>query len=357
MSASMVDQVQPGTLERETPCVIASEEGAHRDLARITAVDRGRYRIALGVQEQSAVLSGQFLHQARGPVDLPCVGDWVAVQPCTHGGVAVIRALMPRRTVLRRKAPGACAEMQLLAANIDTAFLVQSCQYDFNPRRLERYLVMVADGGVEPVVLLAKSDLAPHAALAGMLEAVQAISPVSVIVLSCRTGEGLDTVRQALMPGKTYCLLGSSGVGKTTLLNHLLGREQFATSAVSGTGEGTHTTTRRQLIRLDQGAFLVDTPGMRELGLVDVEEGLEDGFGRIAALAQACRFSDCSHADEPGCAVKAAVERGELPADQYGSYLKLRQEVAFHEMSALEKRHKDKAFGRLKKSVRKRMRD
>jgi ribosome biogenesis GTPase len=252
----------------------------------------------------------------------------VAAQFYDSGAAAIIHHVLPRRTLLRRRAPGGGAEFQMIAANVDTAFVVQSCQHDFNPARLERYLVMAADGRVEPVVVLTKTDLAGPEELERRLAAVRAAG-VRVLALSNVTGEGFAAFEQAVAPGKTCCLLGSSGVGKTTLLNRLLGRAVFETAAVSGTGEGTHTTTRRQLIVLDSGAILIDTPGMRELGLMAAGEGLDKGFGEFAALAAQCRYADCSHTREPGCAVRAASERGEVPAERYASYLKLRKESEF----------------------------
>jgi ribosome biogenesis GTPase len=242
----------------------------------------------------------------------------------------------------------------MVAANIDTAFIVQSCDIDFNPSRLDRYLVMATDGRVEPLVILTKTDLITQDELDQELATVRSATQAGVLALSNVTGAGFEAFRQTLSPGKTYCLLGSSGVGKTTLINRLIGEEAFATRAVSSTGEGTHTTSRRQLIVLSQGAMLIDTPGMRELGLVGAEDGVEAGFEDFAALAADCRFADCSHEHEPGCAVRAAVEAGELPETRYANYLKLKKESEYHEMSYRDKRKRDKAFGRFIKSAKKR---
>ncbi|GAB7079529.1 ribosome small subunit-dependent GTPase A [Megalodesulfovibrio paquesii] len=316
------------------------------DIARVVAVDRGMYRLADGEREAAAELAGRFTYLATHSMALPGVGDWVAAQFYNQGTAATIHRLLPRRSMLRRKRPGESTEHQLIAANIDTAFLVQSCQYDFNLRRLERYLVMAADGQVEPVVLLTKADLVTPEALEEIIARVRAVTSARVLAVSNVTGWGFESLEALLLPGNTCCLLGSSGVGKTTVLNRLLGQDGFATGAVSGTGEGTHTTTRRQLSILPGGGLLVDTPGMRELGLIGAEEGLREGFEGIESLAAACRFADCSHQHEPGCAVRAALEQGTLQADRLASYLKLRREAAFHEMSALEKRQKDKAFSR-----------
>ncbi|MFZ1986655.1 MAG: ribosome small subunit-dependent GTPase A [Desulfatitalea sp.] len=261
--------------------------------------------------------------------------------------------MFPRKTFLRRKTAGAKIDLQMIAANIDVAFIVQSCHFDFNPRRLDRYLIMAADGHVEPIVILTKTDLITQDELDQKLAIIRAATKARVIALSNITGNGFDEFQQTLSPGKTYCLLGSSGVGKTTLINRLFGQAAFETKAVSSTGEGTHATSRRQLIVLGQGAMLIDTPGMRELGIVGAGKGIDIGFEEFVGLSANCRFANCSHEYEPGCAVRAAVEKGELPEDRYSSYLKLKKESAFYEMSYLDKRKKDKAFGRFIKSAKK----
>ncbi len=270
---------------------------------------------------------------------------------------AIIHQVFPRKTYLRRKAAGKTIDYQMIAANIDTAFIVQSCHFDFNPHRLERYLVMAADGHVEPIVLLTKTDLISHDELEQKIAAIGAITKAKVIGLSNVTGSGFDEFQQTLSPSKTYCLLGSSGVGKTTLINRLIGREAFHTKAVSVTGEGTHTTTRRQLIVLKHGAMLIDTPGMRELGLVGVGEGVDMGFEEFVALSAKCRYANCSHEREPGCAIRDAVENGELSEERYSSYIKLKKESEYNELSYLDRRKKDKAFGRFIKSAKKQMKD
>ncbi len=329
---------------------------AHRNIARVSAVDRGAYLIRNLTGEVPAELAGKFSFQVESPNDLPCVGDWATVQYHNNDTEAIIHEVLPRKTFLRRKSAGEKVVLQMIAANIDVAFIVQSCHFDFNVRRLERYLVMAADGGVEPLVVLTKTDLITPEELEQQLAALNSNAiPARVLALSNITGSGFDEFRQVLVPGRTYCLLGSSGVGKTTLLNRLIGAETFDTKAVSGTGEGIHTTTRRQLIVLSQGSMLIDTPGMRELGLLGVSEGINQGFDDIVQLSQNCRYPNCGHKQEPGCAVRAAVASGIVTEDRYASYLKLKNESEYHELSYLDKRKKDKAFGRFIKSVKKGM--
>jgi ribosome biogenesis GTPase len=327
-------------------------------IARITAVDRGAFLVRTQDAEIHAELAGKLRFQIQSTTDLPCVGDWVYIQWTSSGGPAIIHDVLPRKTFLRRKCPGKFVEFQMIAANIDVAFIVQGCQYDFNIPRLDRYLVMANDGHIEPQIILSKTDLISKEELMRRIDEIRnsGISD-NILPLSNTTGFGLNEFRDRLDLSKTYCLLGSSGVGKTTLINRLIGQETFATKAVSGTGEGTHTTSRRQLIVLSQGSMLIDTPGMRELGIIGASDGVNMGFEEFVGLSADCRYANCSHEHEPGCAVRTAVENSELSEDRYSSYIKLKKESEHYEMSYLDKRKKDKAFGRFIKSAKKQMKD
>lgn len=318
-------------------------------VARITRVDRDRYLVQNDAGELRAEPTGRLLFSADSGQDLPCVGDWVLVQCYNDGSFAVIHAVLPRKSFLRRKSPGRNVDFQMIASNIDCAFIVQSCDFNFNLRRLERYLVMANEGGIQPIILLSKSDLVGPPDLERMITAIrEARIDAPVIAFSNTSSDGLDILRRTLERRKTYCLLGSSGVGKTTLLNTLVGRELFETNPVrEKDGRGRHTTARRQLIVLENGSLLIDTPGMRELGLIGADESIDNSFSDIHQLSVTCRFTDCSHTHEAGCAVLAALNEGSLDEARYLSYRKLMKESEFHQMTYVERRKKDRQFGRM----------
>jgi ribosome biogenesis GTPase len=335
--------------ERSAPLL---QEG--QGLARVIAVDRGAFLVRDQDGESPAELAGKLRFGMASALDMPCVGDWVCVQRPASGGAAVIHSVVPRRTILRRKSPGRAIGYQLIAANIDIAFIVQACGYDFNLARLDRYMAMANEGGIEPWLILTKTDLIPPGALEQALEQVrQTRLSTHVLALSNTTGEGLPEFRKLLAPGGTYCLLGSSGVGKTTLVNRLFGHEAFDTRPVSGTGEGVHTTARRHLHILESGAMLVDTPGMREVGLLKAGDGVDHTFDDIHEHSAGCRFANCTHTAEPGCAVLLAVKNGTVSEERHQSFLKLKKEIAFHDLSPGEKRKKDRSFGSFIKSAKK----
>ncbi len=341
-----------GWFEQRAPALLQAGQG----LARVTAVDRNAFLIRSEGAERYAELAGKLRFETQSAMDLPCVGDWVCAQWPASEGPALIHSVVPRKTLLRRKRPGTDVEFQLIAANIDVAFIVQACDHDFNMPRLDRYLLMAAEGHIAARIILSKTDLIPPEKLQQQVAQLAGAGiSVPILPLSNDNGSGLDAFRALLVPGQTYCLLGSSGVGKTTLLNRLIGREAFVTKAVSETGEGVHTTTRRYLLVLEGGAMLIDTPGMRELGVMGTSEVMKDTFADLGELALGCRFTNCTHGGEPGCAITQAVAGGTLSAERYRNYLKLKKESEFRGASYFQKRKKDKEFGRFIKAAKKSM--
>ena len=304
---------------------------------RVSEQHRGAYVVFTEDGEIRAEPAGRLSYEASGFGDLPAVGDWVAVALRPAEGAGTIQAVLPRRTKFSRKVAWSATEEQVVAANVDTVFLLSSLNEDLNLRRLERYLTLAWESGAKPVIILTKTDLSPNVEQR-VLE-VEGISfGVPVHAISSLTGDGLDVVRSYIEPGKTIALLGSSGVGKSTLVNTLLGRELLAVKEIrESDGEGRHTTTHRQLVPLPGGGLVLDTPGMRELQLWESSEGLGEAFSDIEALAAQCRFNDCAHDTEPGCAIQAALETGTLELGRWSSYQKLQRELA-HLERRLDKR-------------------
>jgi ribosome biogenesis GTPase len=296
--------------------------------ARVAVEFNHLYRVYLDGGEVEAVVSGRVKHHAASRGDLPAVGDWVAVRKRPDEDRAVIVHVLPRRSRFSRKAAGGITDEQVVAANVDVVFLVMGLDGDFSPRRLERYLLLARESGAAPVVLLTKPDLS--ADLPAQLAGVAAVAnELPVHVLNPRSGEGADAVRVYIGHGRTCALLGSSGVGKSSLVNRLVGAEVRKTRAVrEADSKGRHTTTHRELVPVPGGGLLLDTPGMRELQLWAAGEAMEQAFDDVERLAAGCRFGDCRHRDEPRCAVKAAVAEGQLPAERLASYLALQDELA-----------------------------
>ncbi|MCJ7588297.1 MAG: ribosome small subunit-dependent GTPase A [Candidatus Aminicenantes bacterium] len=315
--------------------------------ARVVKQHRDRSILAGPGGEWAGEVSGRFRHLASGRADYPVVGDWVVVEP-GGAGPALIQGVLPRRSAFRRKVAGDVVEAQVVAANIDTVFLVSGLDGDFSPRRIERYLTTAWDGGASPVVVLNKADLRDD--LEDVILEVEKIAPgTPVVTTSALAGGRLDALQPYLVPRKTVALLGSSGVGKSTLINRLLGEERFPTAPIIDVdGRGRHTTTARELVALPGGALLIDTPGMRELQLWADDESLGRSFDDIEELAARCRFADCSHENEPGCAVRAAAADGALDAGRLEGFFKLRRELRFLALKqdVRARRQAEKAFGR-----------
>jgi ribosome biogenesis GTPase len=300
---------------------------AEHEPARVAVEFNHLYRVYGPDGDLEAVVSGRLKHHATSRSELPAVGDWVVVRRRADEGRASIVHVLPRRSCFSRKAAGGVTDEQVVAANVDVVFLVMALDGDFSPRRLERYLLLARDSGAASVVLLTKPDLC--ADLPAAIAAVAAVSgPVPVHVLNPRTGDGVDAIRTYVTHGRTCALLGSSGVGKSTLVNRLLGREKQKTLEVRESDQrGRHTTTHRELIELPGGALLLDTPGLRELQLWSDGAGLDAVFEDVTTLAAACRFTDCGHGGEPGCAVRAAVAEERLDPARLASYQKLQAEL------------------------------
>ena len=308
---------------------------AARDLipGRVLVQQRGQYGLVTDLGELTGQISGKLAHDADSG-GYPAVGDWVAVTARPEEHAATIHAVLPRRTAFVRRAADTATVAQVVAANVDVALLVASMNADLNQRRLERYLATAWQSGARPVVVLTKADLADDAE-GDIADAESVAFGAPVLAVSAVTGEGMDALAALLKPGETAVLVGSSGVGKSSLVNALAGEMLMATAAIrEDDAHGRHTTTHRELIRLPPGAMvpgalILDTPGMRELGLMDADEGLSTTFEDIEELAEACRFSDCHHGNEPGCAVREALESGELDPGRWKSFNKLQRELAF----------------------------
>ena len=328
-------------------------------VGRVVSEQKNSYRLYTEDGEVLAQVSGKMRFQATAREDFPAVGDWVIISLQEGGERASIHGILPRQSKFARKTAGAETTEQIIAANINTVFLVNALNYDFNVRRMERYLTLAWDSGASPVIVLSKADLCTE--VTQRLAEVEGIAlGVPVHVISCLTGEGLDQLIGYLQVGQTVTMLGSSGAGKSTMLNYLYGQHVQKVQVVrQGDDRGRHTTTARELVVLPQGGLIIDTPGMRELQLWGSESGLQDSFGDVEELARECRFSDCQHEHEPGCAVQNALQTGVMAQARFASYLKLKKELAYlsrkvNQAEALAEKAKWKKIHQMQKSFKNR---
>ncbi len=321
-------------------------------LARVIAEHRGVYEIISLEGESRAMVSGRRMQTASGRDDYPAVGDWVIVKNDSDEA-KVIEHILPRQTTLRKKYTGK-NEAQLMVANVDVVFVVESIDRDYNINRFERYLVLAREGGVTPIIVLNKTDLLSEAELASRIEELQNRFPdVDILHSSAQSDEGLNSIASYIHPGITYCFLGSSGVGKSSIITKLVD-QTIETKAISlNTGRGMHTTTARQMYFTHDGGIIIDNPGSREVGVVKFGSGASEVFSDIEAIASQCRYRDCSHRKEQGCAVLEALESGHLEHARYENYLKLQKENEHYQMSNYDKRKKDKKFSKFIKVAKK----
>jgi ribosome biogenesis GTPase / thiamine phosphate phosphatase len=328
-------------------------------IARVISVNKNSFIVSNGSSDIYAELTGKYLFNSESSLDFPAVGDWVYIQLFDDDTFAVIHDIFPRKSLLKRKTSGKNIDYQLIAANIDTAIIMQSLDNNFNLRRLERYLVMINESSITPAVFLSKSDLLSSDQIESRKNDIRNIAPdIKIVAFSNNNSSDIEKIKTHFIPSETYCLLGSSGVGKTTLLNKLINREQFKTNEIrEKDGRGKHTTTSRELVVLENGAIIIDNPGMRELGIINIESGLNDTFSEIAELSDKCRYKDCTHTIEEGCAVLKGVEDGLISNERYRNYIKMYKESLYNEMSYFEKRQKDKKFGKYVHSVMKHKKD
>ena len=324
------------------------------EVGRIVSEHKERYVVRSDKGEYEGEIIGNLRFTAHHRSDFPAVGDWVAIFEYDKDKV-LIHAVFPRRTIIERQAVGKQGEKQIIATNIDHAFIVQAVDRDFNINRIERYLTICHASKVSPIIVLNKIDLISDEELTTVVDKVQErVKEVPVIPISNASQKGLTKLKEVIEKGKTYCLLGSSGVGKSTLVNNLSGRELMKTHAISAsTNKGRHVTSHRELILLENGGILIDNPGMREVGIADSKKGLEITFNEIMELSKDCKFKDCTHTTEVECAVLKAVENGTLDESSYENFLKMEREKEHFESTVAEKRKKDKDFGKMIKNFKK----
>ena len=326
-------------------------------VGRVISEHKDRYTVKTVDKEFDSELIGNLRFTATNRNDLPAVGDWVSIAEYDEGK-ALIHAVFPRKSIVERKAVGKLGQTQIIATNIDFGLIVQSVNRDFSVNRLERYLTICYASNIEPIIVLSKVDLIEEQKLEELLVQVkERVKNVPLFAISNQSQLGIDKLKSELIKGCTYCLLGSSGVGKSTLINTLTGVNLVDTGEISERiDQGKHVTSHRELIVLDNG-ILIDNPGMREVGITDVSGGLEMTFDEIVNLAHDCRFSDCTHTNEKGCAVLEGIETEELDADSYDNFMKMEKERMHFDSDAKERKKKDKDLGKLIKSAKKHRRD
>lgn len=325
--------------------------------ARVIAEHKEAYKVQGINGEFTAKITGKLHFQASKREDYPAVGDWVAITQL-DGEKAIIEAILPRKTILRKKFSDK-QEIQVIAANLDTAFIVEAVDRDYNLNRLERYLVLAKDGAIESVIVLNKIDLiSPDELKTKVLQLSKRFPDTAVITTSTATEKGTEGLVNSIQKGKTYCFLGSSGVGKSSLINKLLGKDLIKTKEISlSSGRGKHSTTSRQAYILENGGIVIDNPGIREVGIADATSGVEDVFGEIVTTAKKCRYADCTHTHEPGCAVQDAVKDKKIDGQKLAHFKKLTKETEYYAMTDYEKRNKDRKFGKFVKKALKQLKN
>lgn len=326
-------------------------------IARVITESKGSYRVKNQNGEFIGKVTGKQIHNALSRVDYPAVGDWVTITEADKEH-AVIHSILPRKSIIKRKNGnknkiGEKKDIQIIATNIDVAFIVESVDRDYNLNRFERYFSIVKDGGVEPVIILTKIDLIEEDVLNERINELNNRFSNVDIVLTSTLNNSFETLKQYIKRGKTYCFLGSSGVGKSSLINKLIGKDIIKTGDISSTSQrGKHTTTKRQMFFLDNGGIVIDNPGIREVGITDIN-GVNNFFDNITTMGNSCKYRDCTHTNEPGCKVIENFETGELDKEQYFNYLNLKKEAEYYNMSEMEKREKDYKFGKFMKNSKK----
>jgi ribosome biogenesis GTPase len=324
------------------------------EVGRIITEHKERFNVKTAKGEYDAEITGNMRFTARSREDFPAVGDWVAL--ITYDpDLAIIHKIFPRYSTIKRQAVGRFGEIQIIATNVDYAFLLQSIDRDFNINRLERYLTICHDSNINPIIVISKIDLVDESRLDEILKITKSrINDIPTIAISNKTPNGFEALGRFITKGKTYCMLGSSGVGKSTLLNNLSDQNRMRTDTISeSTSRGRHITSYRELTILENGGILIDNPGMREVGIASLTGGLEITFDTIIRYSKDCKFKDCTHTQEKGCSVLEAVEKGEIDKDSYENYIKMEREKAHFESTVVERRKKDKEFGKMMKNYKK----